>query len=74
MTLPQNFIGVDVAKDWIDVFCFSTRKRERILTTKQALARFARAAHTLHDSVGLEGAFAFWPEPFPDLGRRLRLV
>jgi len=45
MTLPQNFIGVDIAKDWIDVFYFSTRKRERILTTKQALARFARAAH-----------------------------
>lgn len=44
MTLPQNFIGVDVAKDWIDVFCFSTRKRERIVTTKPALARFARAA------------------------------
>lgn len=44
MTLPQDFIGVDIAKDWIDVFHLSTGRRERIATTKQALARFARAA------------------------------
>jgi len=44
MTLPQDIIGVDIAKDWIDVFCFPTRERERIATTKPALARFARAA------------------------------
>ncbi len=44
MTLPQDFIGVDIAKDWIDVFCFSTHKRKRIVTTRPALARFARAA------------------------------
>ena len=29
---------------------------------------------TLHDSGGLEGAFAFWPYPSPDLGRSLGLV
>lgn len=44
MTLPQNFIGVDIAKDWIDVFYLSTAKHERIPTTKQSLARFAKAA------------------------------
>ena len=44
MTLPQDFIGVDIAKDWIDVFYLSTSKHERISTTKQALARFAKAA------------------------------
>ncbi len=44
MTLPQDFIGVDVAKDWIDVFHLSTARRERISTTRQALARFARTA------------------------------
>lgn len=44
MTLPQNIIGVDIAKGWIDVFYLSTSKHERILTTKQALARFAKAA------------------------------
>jgi transposase len=43
MTLPQNFIGVDIAKDWIDVFYLNTSKHERIPTTKQSLARFARA-------------------------------
>lgn len=44
MTLPQDFIGVDIAKDWIDVFHLTTARRERIATTKQALARFAKAA------------------------------
>lgn len=44
MTLPQDFIGVDIAKDWIDVFHLSTCRHERIATTKQALARFAKAA------------------------------
>ena len=44
MTLPQNFIGVDIAKGWIDVFYLSSSKHERIATTKQALARFAKAA------------------------------
>ena len=41
MTLPQNIIGVDVAKNWIDVFYLATVKAERIAMTKQALARFA---------------------------------
>jgi transposase len=44
MTLPQDVIGVDIAKGWIDTFTLSTRKHERIPTTKQALARFARTA------------------------------
>ncbi len=29
---------------------------------------------TLHDSGGLEGAFAFWPDSSPDLGSPFRLV
>lgn len=44
MTLPQNVIGVDIAKDWIDVFSLATSKHDRIVITKQALARFAKAA------------------------------
>jgi transposase len=44
MTLPQDCIGVDIAKDWIDVFTLSSRKHERIVTTKQSLARFAKMA------------------------------
>ncbi|QYZ71882.1 IS110 family transposase [Neotabrizicola shimadae] len=42
--MPQDCIGVDIAKDWIDVFHLSTGHRERIATTKQALARFAKTA------------------------------
>jgi len=42
MTMPQDVIGVDIAKGWIDIFTLSTRKHERIATTKPALARFAR--------------------------------
>lgn len=44
MTLPQNIIGVDIAKGWIDVFYLSTSKHDRITTTKQSLARFSKAA------------------------------
>jgi transposase len=41
MTLPRDVLGVDVAKDWIDVFTLSTGERRRIATTKAALAGFA---------------------------------
>jgi transposase len=43
MTLPQDFVGVDIAKDWIDAFYLSTSRHERITATKQALGRFAKA-------------------------------
>jgi transposase len=41
--IAQDFIGVDIAKGWIDVFHLSTAKHERITSTKQSLARFAKA-------------------------------
>jgi len=44
MTLPQDFIGVDIAKDWIDVHHLSTGHHRRIATTGPALAGFAREA------------------------------
>jgi transposase len=44
MTLPQNIIGVDIAKGWIDVFHLSTSRHERITSTKPALTRFAKTA------------------------------
>lgn len=44
MTLPQDFVGVDVAKDWIDVFHLGSSKHERIAATNRALARFAKTA------------------------------
>ncbi|TPE47336.1 IS110 family transposase [Amaricoccus solimangrovi] len=42
--MPQDVFGVDVAKDWIDVFSLSSGSRQRIATTKAALARFAKIA------------------------------
>ena len=42
--LATRFHRRRVAKGWIDVFYLSSSKHERILTTKQALARFAKAA------------------------------
>ena len=44
MAMPQDVIGVDIAKGWFDVFTLSSRKHARIAATKQALGRFARAA------------------------------
>ncbi len=41
MTLHQNVIGVDVAKDWIDVFDPSTGCARRIEMTSRALKAFA---------------------------------
>lgn len=42
--IAQDIIGVDIAKDWIDVFHLSSSRHERMATTKTALARFAKAA------------------------------
>lgn len=44
MTLPHDFIGVDIAKEWIDVFHSATSRHERIAATPPALRRFARKA------------------------------
>lgn len=44
MTLPRVVLGVDVAKDWIDVFALPTGRRQRVATTKTALANFAKTA------------------------------
>lgn len=41
----HEFIGVDVAMDWIDVCYLSNGRHERINSTKQALAKFAKAAN-----------------------------
>lgn len=41
VTLPQTYIGVDVAKDWIDVFDPTTSRHERIPTDGRSLCRFA---------------------------------
>lgn len=43
MTLPQDYIGVDIAKNWIDIFHLASARHERIATTARELARFARS-------------------------------
>ena len=42
MSITQNYIGVDIAKDWIDSFDPQTGKNQRIKTTKRALNAFAK--------------------------------
>ena len=44
MTLPREVLGVDVAKDWIDVFTLSTGGHRRVATTRAALDGFAKTA------------------------------
>ncbi|MGV8989234.1 MAG: IS110 family transposase [Cypionkella sp.] len=41
MTFPHTYIGVEVAKHWIDVFDPATSKQERIPTNSRSLRRFA---------------------------------
>lgn len=44
MTLPQDVIGVDIAKDWIDVFFLSARRAERMPMATAELRAFAARA------------------------------
>ena len=44
MTVPRQIIGVDVAKNWIDVFHLASGKAEHIAKSKRAFARFAQCA------------------------------
>lgn len=44
MTLPQDVIGLAIAKDRIGAFRLSAGRRERIATTRRPLARFAKTA------------------------------
>lgn len=37
--MPQNYIGVDVAKNWIDIFDAETGEHRRIETKKTDLRR-----------------------------------
>lgn len=41
VTLPQTYIGVDVAKDWIDVCDPITSRQERFPTDRRSLRKFA---------------------------------
>ena len=55
MTLPQDVIGVDIAKDWIDVFFLSARRAERVPMATAELRAFAaraRAALVVFEASG----------------------
>jgi transposase len=41
MTLSQDVVGVDIAKDWIDCHRLSTGEARRVETSSRALRRFA---------------------------------
>jgi len=40
--MPQNVIGVDIAKDWIDTHCLDSGKKSRIEMSPRALKAFVR--------------------------------
>lgn len=44
MTIPQEVIGVDVSKDWIDCHRLSTGEKQRVSTAPAMLRRFAAKA------------------------------
>ena len=44
MTVPRQIIGVDVARNWIDVFHLASGKAEHIAKSKRAFARFVPCA------------------------------
>ena len=39
MTLPQDVVGVDIAKDWVDCHRLSTGEAWRVDTSPRALSR-----------------------------------
>ncbi len=42
MTLPKTYIGVDVAKDWIDVFTASNQRFTRVSNLRDRLSKWAQ--------------------------------
>jgi transposase len=57
MTLPQDIVGVGIAKDWIDCHWLSTGKTQRLSTAPEMLRRFAvKAAKTAGALVAFEAS------------------
>lgn len=63
MTLPQTYVGVDVAKNWIDVFTPDTGTVRRISTLPKRLAEFAR---TLTNTIVVFEASGGYERPLAD--------
>lgn len=43
MTLPKNYIGVDVAKGWIDVFTATNQRFSRVSNQKDCLTKWTQS-------------------------------
>ena len=52
MTMLQDVVGVDIAKDWIDVYHLSRGGRGRIVASGPALARFVNPGDKLVSGIG----------------------
>lgn len=61
--MPQNYIGVDVAKNWIDIFDAETGEHRRIETSTADLCDFAR---TLGDGIVVFEASGGYERPLMD--------
>ena len=62
--MPRNYIGVDVAKNWIDIFDAETGEHRRIETSKADLLSFAR---TLGDRIVVFEASGGYERPLMDV-------
>lgn len=59
MTFSHDVIGVDIAKDWIDIHTLSTGAARRLKTTRAALAEFAAEAAQADALVVFEASGGF---------------
>lgn len=48
MTMTETYVGVDIAKDWIDVFDARAGKAQRVKATARALKAFAKTCARKH--------------------------
>lgn len=61
--MPQNYIGVDVAKNWIDIFDAETGEHRRVETSPADLRRFVK---TLGDRIVVFEASGGYERPLMD--------
>lgn len=69
-TMTQGWIGVDVSKDWIDVFDPRADRHARYSTSPASLARFAgaaRGAQVIFEGEAEDGSVR-WTDPPPNGG------
>ena len=60
--------------DGATMLAVTDRPAKAFIAATAGFTSFLQRSLTLHDSGGLEGTFAFWPYPPPDLGSPFGLV